>query len=166
VEVAQAEPAAAVPPAPRLVRRRALLGNRRRQAVAGLIVAAAVGFLLWQGLQNATQYFLTAAQAVAKKSELGTSQFRIEGTVLPDVRRVGTKTDFSIYADKVTVAVVDSEDPPQLFKPGIPVVLEGHWAGSYFSSDLIMVKHTASYVAAHPQRLKPQLPPSSAVPRQ
>lgn len=147
-----------VPPAPRVVRRRTFLGSRRRQAVAGVVVAGAIGFLLYQGLNNATQYFLTTSQAVAKKAQLGTRQFRIEGTVEPNVQRVGSYTDFSIYADKVTVAVVDTNDPPQLFRPGIPVVLEGHWAGSYFASDLIMVKHTASYTAAHPGRLKSQLP--------
>ena len=148
----------AVPPAPRVVRKRVFLGSRRRQAVAGLVVAGAIGFLLYEGLNSATQYFLTTAQAVAKKGQLGTSQFRIEGTVQQGVHRVGSDTDFSIYADKVTVAVVDTKDPPQLFRAGIPVVLEGHWAGSYFASDLIMVKHSASYTAAHPDRLKSRLP--------
>ena len=38
------------------------------------------------------------------------------------------------------------------------MVLEGHWPGRVFASDLIMVKHTASYVEAHPDRLKSQLP--------
>jgi cytochrome c-type biogenesis protein CcmE len=155
-----------VPPAPRLVHRRAYLGSRRRQVVAGLVIAGAVAFLLFQGLNNATEYFKTADQAVADKAQLGTKQFRIEGTVQPDVHRAGKLTDFSIYANGVSVNVVDSNDPPQLFKPGIPVVLEGHWAGAYFSSDLIMVKHTASYVEAHPDRLKSQLPATgSTVPK-
>ena len=54
--------------------------------------------------------------------------------------------------------VVNSSQPPQLFKPGVPVVLEGHWQGPVYASDQIMVKHTASYVEAHPDRLKSQLP--------
>jgi cytochrome c-type biogenesis protein CcmE len=117
-----------------------------------------------QGLSNATEYFKTADQAVADRAHLGSRQFRIEGTVQNDVRRTGKLTDFSIYANGVSVDVTDSNDPPQLFKPGIPVVLEGHWAGAYFSSDLIMVKHTASYVEAHPDRLKSQLPASGSSP--
>ena len=55
--------------------------------------------------------------------------------------------------------MVDTGQPPQLFKPGIPVVLEGHWQGAVYASDQIMVKHTASYTEAHPDRLKSQLPP-------
>ena len=158
----------AVPPAPRVVRRRSFLGSRRRQIVAGLVIAGAVAFLIFEGLSNATEYFLTADQAVAQRPHLGTKQFRIEGTVESDVRQVDRLTDFSIYANGVTVAVIDSHDPPQLFRPGIPVVLEGHWSGTVFSSDLIMVKHSASYTEAHPDRLKSQLPatttPSGSAP--
>ena len=148
------------PPAPRIIHRRRILGSRRRQLVAGAVIAAAVAFLLFQGLGNATEYFKTANQAVADRASLGTKPFRIEGTVEPGVRRVGNDTSFSITAGGVTVPVIDSKEPPQLFKPGIPVVLEGHWAasGPVFHSDLVMVKHSASYVAAHPDRLKSQLP--------
>lgn len=155
---------ATVPPAPRIVRRRTFLGSRRRQVGAVLVIVAAVGFLLFQGLSNATEYFKTANQAVADRASLGTRQFRIEGTVDNNVRRVGNETAFSITANHVTVPVVDTKEPPELFKPGIPVVLEGHFAttGPVFHSDLIMVKHSASYVAAHPNRVKAQTPAPAA----
>jgi cytochrome c-type biogenesis protein CcmE len=138
-----------------------------------LVIAGALGFLLAEGLNNATVYFKTADQAVADKASLGTRQFRVEGTVQPGVREIAGTTRFSIYANGVAVAVVASKQPPQLFKVGIPVVLEGHWAGSYFASDLIMVKHSANYVESHPDRLKSQLPstpgtqttPSTPTPR-
>jgi cytochrome c-type biogenesis protein CcmE len=152
------------PPAPRARRRRALLGTRRRQVIAGLVIAGALAFLLLEGLNNATVYFKTADQAVADRASLGSKPFRIEGTVEPDVRQVAGATRFSIVANGVRVQVVNSRQPPQLFKPGIPVVLEGHWQGPVYVSDQIMVKHTASYVEAHPERLKSQLPagPGSA----
>lgn len=153
----------AVPTAPRR-RRRPLLGSRRRQVVAGLVIAGALAFLLLEGLNNATVYFKTADQAVADKAALGNRPFRVEGTVEPDVRQVGTTTDFDIVANGVRVSVVDTDQPPQLFKPGIPVVLEGHWQGDVYASDQIMVKHTASYVEAHPDRLKSQLPGGSGPP--
>ncbi|HVA74172.1 MAG TPA: cytochrome c maturation protein CcmE [Acidimicrobiales bacterium] len=146
-----------VPPAPRL-RRRAYLTSWRRRAVAGIVVAGALGFLLFEGLDNATVYFKTADQAVADRSSLGTRQFRIEGTVEPGVEQAGGMTKFSIIANGVSVPVVDGQQPPQLFKPGIPVVLEGHWQGDVYQADQIMVKHSASYTEAHPDRLKSQLP--------
>jgi cytochrome c-type biogenesis protein CcmE len=131
--------------------------------LAGIVVAGALGFLLYEGLNNATVYFKTADQAVAARASLGSRQFRIEGTVEPGVQQSGGKTLFSIIANGVRVNVVDSAQPPQLFKAGIPVVLEGHWQGETYAADQIMVKHSASYTEAHPDRLRPQLP-SSTVP--
>lgn len=122
------------------------------------MIAGAVAFLVTEGLSNATEYFKTANQAVADKAALGSRQFRMEGTVQNDVRRSGGTTFFSVYANGVSVPVVESDQPTQLFKPGIPVVLEGHWQGAVFQSDQLMVKHSASYTEAHPNRLKSQLP--------
>jgi cytochrome c-type biogenesis protein CcmE len=151
------DPPAELPPR----RRRGLLGSRRRQVVAGVVIAGALAFIVVEGLNNATVYFKTVNQAVADKAQLGTSQFRIEGTVEPDVHQVAGTTRFSIYAGGVAVDVVDTGQPPELFKPGIPVVLEGHWQGPVYAADQIMVKHSASYVEAHPDRLKSQLPPGA-----
>lgn len=134
-----------VPPAPRVTRGRARLGSRRRQAAAAVVVAGAVAFLVTEGLGSATEYYKTVSQAVADRAKLGTSQFRIMGTVGPEVRQVGHETRFSISYMSATAQVVDSREPPELFKPGVPVVLEGHWSGPVFQSDLIMVKHTAIY---------------------
>lgn len=123
-----------------------------------MVIIVALGFLAVQGLSNATQYFKTANQAVADKASLGTREFRIEGTVAPGIRHAAAGTEFDIVANNVSVPVVDSGQPPQLFRVGIPVVLEGHWQGSYYAAYQIMVKHTSNYVEAHPGRLKSQLP--------
>ena len=137
------------PPRPRTT-----LGNRRRVTVAVVVVLAAFGALLYQGLSNAATYFYTADQAVAHKATQGTRRFRIEGTVLAPVRTVGTAVDFQIEDNNVTVDVVHTGDQPELFKPGIPVVLEGHWDGERFASDRLMIKHTATYRQQNPSRVK------------
>jgi cytochrome c-type biogenesis protein CcmE len=142
--------------------RRHWLGSRRRQAFAGVVILGAIGFLAYQGLTNATEYFQTTEQAVAHRASLGTKPFRIEGTVENDVHSRGGDVLFTIFGPGQAVNVVSSGSPPQLFKPGIPVVLEGHWQGDTYMSNLIMVKHTASYTEAHPGRLKSQLPPAPA----
>ena len=53
--------------------------------------------------------------------------------------------------------------PPELFKPGIPVVLEGRWQGDTYASDRIMVKHTEEYRAENPERVKDYPEVSGAV---
>lgn len=144
--------------------RRRFFASRRRQLVAAVVILAALGFLAAEGLSSATIYFKTADQAVADKAQLGSRDFRIEGTVGHQIAQVGQTVRFTITANGVTVPVVDTGSPPQLFKQGIPVVLEGHWQGDQYASDQIMVKHTASYVEAHPDRLKPQPTPSTPAP--
>ena len=136
---------------PLAVRRRR---TRRRAWALVAVVVAALAFLLVKGLAGATTYFYTADQAVHMRAQLGDTRFRIEGTVAAGtVRRAGDKVDFTIANNGVQVPVVNTGYPPQLFQPGIPVVLEGHFQGATFVSDLIMVKHTATYSAAHPQRV-------------
>jgi len=52
-----------------------------------------------------------------------------------------------------------------LFKPGIPVVLDGHFSSNgSFDSNLIMVKHSASYVAQYPQRVTTVPEPNTSAP--
>ena len=142
--------------------RRRFLGSRRRQVVAGLVIAGALAFLLSKGLNNATVYFKTADQAVADKASLGTRQFRIEGTVEPDVRQVGR--DHAVLHRRQRRAASPwstAGSRPSCSSRASPSCLKGHWQGPVYASDQIMVKHTASYTEAHPDRLKSQLPAES-----
>ncbi|HUR22849.1 MAG TPA: cytochrome c maturation protein CcmE [Acidimicrobiales bacterium] len=144
-----ATPAAAVRPRGRL--------SRKRVWVAGAVILGALGFLVVQALGEATVYFKTADEAVAEKAGLGDRRFRIEGLVVAGSVRpapAGGGVDFEIRGQRgATVDVVHRGDPPQLFQPGIPVVLEGRWSGDHYASDRIMVKHTNEYKAENPARV-------------
>ena len=138
--------------------------TRRRLWLAGAVVVAALAFLVVQGLGNATLYFRTADEAVAQRESLGSRRFRIEGNVVPgSVRQAGDEVAFTIANNGVTVPVVHQGDPPEMFKPGIPVVLEGRFDGDHFASDRILVKHSETYVAEHPERVT-TVPGASAGP--
>jgi cytochrome c-type biogenesis protein CcmE len=127
----------------------------RRLWIAAAVIGGALGFLVFQGLDNATVYFRTASEAVADRTELGTRRFRIEGVVVTDsVRQSGDNVRFAIAENGTTVEVRHVGDPPELFRPTIPVVLEGRWDGTVFASDRIMVKHTSEYKARNPERVK------------
>ena len=122
--------------------------------MAGGLVVVALGFLVFQGLGNATLYFRTADEAVAQRDDLDSRRFRIQGNVVPgSVRESGNEVAFDIESKNVTVPVVHKGDPPELFQPGIPVVLEGRFQGEHFASDRILVKHSETYVAEHPERV-------------
>jgi cytochrome c-type biogenesis protein CcmE len=134
--------------------------STKRLWLAGAVVAVALGFLLVQGLGNATLYFRTADEAVAQRDSLGERRFRLQGTVVAgSVDTRGNQVLFDVTANDVTVPIVHQGDPPELFQPGIPVVLEGRFQGEHFASDRILVKHTETYVADNPARVT-----SSSVP--
>ena len=86
---------------------------------------------------------------------LGDKRFRVQGTVQDDVTTTPDGVTFTISFNGVDVPVVHDGDPPQLFEPGIPVVLEGHWAssGEAFMSDAILVKHDEQYEADNGDRI-------------
>ena len=131
-----------------------MIDTRRRLWLAGIVVLAALGFLVFQGLGNATLYFRTADEAVAQRNELGDRRFRIEGDVVDgSVRQDGNDVSFTLTSKSVEVPVVHKGDPPELFRPGIPVVLEGRFRGDHFSSDRILVRHSETYVAENPERV-------------
>ena len=130
--------------------------GRRRQWIAGLVIAAALAFLLFRAVGDATVYFKTADEAVAEREELGDARFRLEGLVVPGSVQDGAgEVDFTVQGQRgARVDVVHEGDVPELFQPDIPVVLEGHFQGERFVSDRILVKHTSEYKAENPERVK------------
>ena len=85
-------------------------------------------------------------------------------------KRTGDGADFTITYNGVEVPVDHVGDPPELFKPGEPVVLEGHWDADdqrLFDSDLMLVKHDAHLRGQEQHRLKQavdggKVPPKSS----
>jgi cytochrome c-type biogenesis protein CcmE len=132
--------------------------TRRRLAIVGVVIVAAIGFLLFKTLTSAVVYFKTASEAVADRGSLGNSTFQIEGVVVPHtIRHLGNdELSFVISSGKVRVSVDNRGTPPQLFQADIPVVLVGHFvaASDLFSSNQILVKHSNQYIAAHPNRVR------------
>ena len=136
------------------------LSSRRKKRKVRLIVAAVVlvgafAFLLIEGLSNSLNYFETVNQAVAQRATLGSTTFRLEGLVVPGtIHATTTGVNFTVESSGVSETVIETGEPPQLFQPNIPVVLVGHFSGSYFASDQIIVDHSAQYIAKYPSRVR------------
>jgi cytochrome c-type biogenesis protein CcmE len=130
---------------------------KRWPAVVVLAVVVLVGgFVMVRALGNATLFFYNADEAVAQRQQLGTTRFRLQGTVVGgSVARTGDGVNFDVRYHEVVVPVHHVGDPPQLFQPGVPVVLEGSWGtGDAFASDRILVKHTEEYDEKNEDRLR------------
>jgi len=130
-------------------------GSRRRLWVVGAVLVGAFAFLLVEGLGSSLNYFETVDQAVAHKTTLGSQTLRLEGLVVPGtVHRIPGGVAFVAAGTVHRVDVVNHGNPPQLFQPDIPVVVVGHFAGSSFVSNQLIVDHTAQYVQQHPNRVR------------
>lgn len=132
--------------------------HRRSPWAYGVLLAVLLGLgvVVYQGLTSASLYFYNADEAVAQRADLGDRRFRLQGTVLGDsVKPTAKGVNFTVAFDGVPVDVHHAGDPPELFQPGIPVVLEGRWdpSGAFFASDTIRVKHSEQYQADNGDRL-------------
>ena len=130
----------------------------RRGLIASVILVAVVGalaFIAVKALGEASLFFLNADEAVEQREDLGTDRFRLQGTVVDGtVDETDDGVAFDVEFNDVAVAVVHEGDPPELFQPDIPVVLEGNWEGEVFASDRILVKHSSEYEAENEDRLE------------
>jgi cytochrome c-type biogenesis protein CcmE len=122
------------------------------------VLALAVLALLSQGLLHSLNYFETIDQAMSSRAKLGTETFRWEGVVKPHtIDRTSRGASFWMTGGDKKVFVDAYGSPPQLFQSDIPVVVDGHFTSETsdtFVATQIIVKHTASYIAAHPKRVK------------
>ncbi|MXV90112.1 MAG: cytochrome c maturation protein CcmE [Acidimicrobiia bacterium] len=149
-----------------------------RRIISLLVVAGAVGgitFALVRLVTDASLFFLNADEAVERRDELAGQRFRMQGT--PRANSVAeTQVDFvqavafTVVFEGVAADVVHVGSPPDLFTPGVPVVLEGRWVegqppdldtfacgvndGYYFASDHMLVKHDNEYRDTYPDRLE------------
>ena len=133
---------------------------RRRRSIwaygALVVVLVGLGVVVWQGLTSASLYFYNADEAVEQRADLGDRRFRLQGSVLGDtIEARDDGVDFAVAFNGVQVDVHHDGDPPELFQPGIPVVVEGRWAEGedWFASDTIRVKHSEQYEEEHEDRL-------------
>ncbi|CAN5501612.1 cytochrome c maturation protein CcmE [soil metagenome] len=147
------------PQAPPPVRRPT---SRLRLAVVGAVILGAISFLLVKGLGDSTAYFRNADEALADREELGETRFRLQGTVVDEAERTaltdggGDGVAFTVEFGCAEVDVVHTGDPEELFRRGIPVVLEGAFVAGTdtFASDRMMVRHTSEYRTEEADRLE------------
>ncbi|HET7652926.1 MAG TPA: cytochrome c maturation protein CcmE [Acidimicrobiales bacterium] len=120
--------------------------RRARTLVPVLVCVVAIGALLVGGLSRNVVYFRTVSEAVSSRPSDGSGRLRVAGAVVPgSVVSSGGETSFELTDGAATVRVHHHGDPPELFEDGAPVVSEGHWLGSEFDSDRLMIKHGSEY---------------------
>jgi len=130
----------------------------------GIVLVAAVGFLLFKGLTEASVFFLNVDEAVERQDELGSDRFRIQGYIVSDsVSTDGEYVVFQLTFGGEVAQIRHQGNPAEVLHPETPVVLEGAWNGDRFESDLLLNKHDEVYEEENPERLDydPEQPPDA-----
>ncbi len=138
-------------------------GGRGRVFVTLGLIVCALGFVMIKGLGDASQFYRPADKAITDRSHLGTKRFSLIGVVMDGtVIEKGRQVAFTIEQNGVQVKVQHTGTPPELFKPGMPVLLDGHFASAsgapLFLSDRMAVKHSATYKTNNPDRVTADAP--------
>ncbi len=151
---------AASPPSARSARH----PSRKPLAITALVLlTGAFGYLMYGGVEENLVYFLTPNELVAKGDKAVDRPVRLGGQVVPGSvvwNAEALDLRFRVTDGAKEVLVHSSGAPPQMFRAGIGVVVEGKYLrNGVFESHSLMVKHSNEYRApsategGHPARL-------------
>lgn len=124
--------------------------TRRRIVLPALVLLAAViGGLVWINLGENLVYYLTPSEAVEQRGGgAAAGRFRLGGLVEEgSVEETPGGIRFAVGDGAASVEVEHTGAPPQLFRAGIGVVVEGAWEGARFHSDVLLINHDEQYRA-------------------
>jgi cytochrome c-type biogenesis protein CcmE len=126
-------------------------GRRRAAvAVAVVVIVAAFGFLLYGGIDKNVVFFLTPQELLARGPSAYDVPVRLGGLVAPgSVKWDADKLDLRFVVTDSggqSVNVHSTGAPPQMFRDGMGVVVEGRYHRSgVFESTNLMIKHSNEY---------------------
>lgn len=123
--------------------------------IAGVIVAGAFGYMMFGGLESNVVYFLTPAELAARGDGVYDRAVRLGGQVAPgSVQWDANALDlrFRVKEGSHEVLVHSKGAPPQMFRDGMGVVVEGKLVRAangqaVFESKNLMIKHSEEYRA-------------------
>ncbi|OYV74159.1 MAG: hypothetical protein B7Z74_02740 [Deltaproteobacteria bacterium 21-66-5] len=125
------------------------MSKRNWGILAAVVLVATFGWLLYGGLNKNVVFFLTPKELLAKGADGYDMPVRLGGMVKPGSVQWDEKTmhlQFEVSDDSATVAVHEVGAPPQMFQPGMGVVVEGKFGrDNVFQATNLMVKHSNEY---------------------
>jgi len=124
--------------------------NRKLGLLVGVVILlSGFGYLVYGGIGNNLVYFLTPSELQAKGASAVGAPVRLGGQVVPgtvvwDAATVDLR--FRMTDGKSTIDVHANKAPPQMFREGMGVVVEGRLGkGGVFDASSLLVKHSNEY---------------------
>lgn len=125
-------------------------GASRGLIIGGIaIIAVVFGYLLYGGLDKNVVYFLTPKELLAKGTGGVDVPVRLGGQIKPGSVKWNDATldlRFTITDGTGDIAVTSKGAPPQMFRDGMGVVVEGRYhRDGVFNCTNLIVKHSNEY---------------------
>ncbi|MBX2802888.1 MAG: cytochrome c maturation protein CcmE [Myxococcales bacterium] len=124
--------------------------NRLFGVAAVLVAAGALAWIAMSDLGDNLVYYWSPTELMTAENAQDAT-VRLGGMVVPGTMKHDTDKAhlaFDVTDGTTTVSVFSEGNPPQMFREGIGVVVEGQLAGDgVFKSDKVMVKHSNEYEA-------------------
>jgi len=127
------------------------MSRRGRFVAGGLVIVAAIAYLIWSGVSQSVVYFVTPSELLA--APVPSKTYRLGGLVQAGSLKWEPKSldlSFTLSDGKASVPVRHKGAPPDLFAEERGAVVEGTWTkDGYFKASLILAKHSEEYKAPH-----------------
>jgi cytochrome c-type biogenesis protein CcmE len=125
------------------------MSKNKRFLIGGIIILAAISYLVVGGMKEAIVYFVTPSELKAKENSSANKFLRMGGMVVKGSLRKDLQTliyRFDLTDGSTTFPVYFKGIPPDLFTEGKGAVVEGRvGSDGVFHATTIMAKHAEEY---------------------
>ena len=140
-------PSASLPPRP--------LFKRGRFLIAALVLAGALGYLIYAGVRTGSIYYLSVSELTTRGEAAYAEDVRLGGTVMEGSVLQDTSSmtvDFMVTDGRRSLPVHYSGVLPDAFEPGGDVVVEGRLSPSgVFQASTLLAKCPSKYEPGKPE---------------
>lgn len=122
--------------------------KRKRFLIGGLIILAALTYIIYGGMQEAMVYFVTPSELKATERASADKFLRMGGMVVKGSLRKDLQNltyHFELTDGAASMPVFFRGVPPDLFTEGKGAVVEGRISNGVFQASTIMAKHAEEY---------------------
>jgi cytochrome c-type biogenesis protein CcmE len=131
------------------------MGLNYRFVAGGLVIVAAVAYLMWVGVRETSAYYLTIGEFIPKRESLVNEGVRVAGRVAPgsiayDPRTLELSFRMGEFQEGVpgeVVPVAFTGIKPDMFADGRDVIVEGKYSDGVLRAEKVMTSCPSKYEA-------------------
>jgi cytochrome c-type biogenesis protein CcmE len=121
--------------------------------IGAVAVLIGIGIILTSSLTNNLVFFITPSEFTREQAKYANRTIRLGGVVEPgsvNFNRETLDVTFKISDGTTVMPITHRGTPPDLFREGMGVTVQGRLEAGAFKSDELLVRHSEEYRAPKP----------------